>query len=41
MSKKHEQMLPAEMEKLIIPKKLLEMAEGQDIEIAVVKEAEE
>ena len=41
MSKKHEQMLPAEMEKLIIPKKLLEMAEGQDIEIAVVKEGEE
>ena len=41
MSKKHEQMLPAEMEKLIIPKKMLEMAEGQDIEIAVVKEGEE
>ena len=41
MSKKHEQMLPAEMEKLIIPKKMLEMANGQDIEIAVVKEGEE
>ena len=41
MSKKHEQMLPAEMEKLIIPKKMLEMAEGKDIEIAVVKEGEE
>ena len=41
MSKKHEQMLPAEMEKLIIPKKMLEMANNQDIEIAVVKEGEE
>ena len=40
MSKKHEQMLPAEMEKLIIPKKMLEMANGRDIEIAVVKEGE-
>ncbi len=40
MSKKHDQMLPAEMEKLIIPKKMLEMAEGKDIEICVEKEAE-
>ena len=40
MSKNHEQMLPAEMEKLIIPKKMLEMANGKDIEICVVKEGE-
>lgn len=40
MSKNHEQMLPAEMEKLIIPKKMLEMAGGKDIEICVVKEGE-
>ncbi len=40
MSKKHDQMLPAEMEKLIIPKKMLEMANGKDIEICVVKEGE-
>ncbi|MGN0629093.1 MAG: NAD(P)/FAD-dependent oxidoreductase [Oscillospiraceae bacterium] len=40
MSKNHEQMLPAEMEKLIIPKKMLEMSGGKDIEICVVKEGE-
>ena len=37
MSKEHEQMLPAEMEKLIIPKKMLEMAGGKDITICVEK----
>ncbi len=40
MSKKHDQMLPAEMEKLIIPKKMLEMANGKNIEICIVKEGE-
>ena len=40
MSKQHDQMLPAEMEKLIIPKKLLEAANGKDITICVEKEAE-
>lgn len=40
MSKQHDQMLPAEMEKLIIPKKLLEQANGKDITICVEKEAE-
>ena len=37
MSKAHEQMLPAEMEKLIIPKKMLEMANGKDITIGIEK----
>lgn len=37
MSKTHEQMLPAEMEKLIIPKKMLEMADGKDITIGIEK----
>lgn len=40
MSKQHDQMLPAEMEKLIIPKKMLEMAEGNDIEICIEKVGE-
>ncbi len=40
MSKQHDQMLPAEMEKLIIPKKILEAANGKDITICVEKEAE-
>ncbi len=35
---KRRQMLPAEMEKLILPKKLFEQAAGRDIEISVVKE---
>ena len=37
MSKAHEQMLPAEMEKIIIPKKMLEMANGRDITIGIEK----
>lgn len=37
MSKTHEQMLPAEMEKIIIPKKMLEMANGRDITIGIEK----
>ncbi len=37
MSKTHEQMLPAEMEKLIIPKKMLEMANGRDITVGIEK----
>lgn len=41
MSKLHEQMLPAEMEKLIIPKKLLLEANGEDIEICAEKEGEQ
>ena len=37
MSKAHEQMLPAEMEKIIIPKKMLEMANGRDITVGIEK----
>ena len=33
-SKKREQMLPAEMEKLIIPKKILEAAKGRTITVS-------
>ena len=37
MSKAHEQMLPAEMEKLIIPRKMLDMANGRDITVGIEK----
>mgnify|MGYP001497773421 CR=1 FL=1 len=40
MSTKRQQMLPAEMEKLILPKKVFDAAAGRDIEITVVKEDE-
>lgn len=40
MSKHHDQMLPAEMEKLIIPKAMLQKSNGQDITICVEKEGE-
>ena len=40
-SKKYEQMLPAEMEKIIIPKTVLEKANGLDIEISVARGEED
>lgn len=40
MSVKRAQMLPAEMEKLILPRKMIDLTNGRDIEIRVVKEEE-
>ena len=41
MTKTRDQMLPAEMEKLILPKKLLDQAAGRDIIISAFKEKSE